>query len=134
MVSVFKYLKDTEDTAPHVSVSVSWIHFKSIFPNPDCKYVYTMRMSCTRLRTSHLLIIHCLYYKSGPPTCVHASVIVIFITALKAPKSFAFEIQHWSVKTTFLPICLCLHDIVTQGVLKMDGFLAVHKVIPPKLT
>ena len=35
MVSVSKYLKDTEDTAPHVSVSVSQIHFKSIFPNPD---------------------------------------------------------------------------------------------------
>ena len=34
MVSVSKYLKDTEDTAPHVSVSVSQIHFKSIFPNP----------------------------------------------------------------------------------------------------
>jgi len=29
---VSKYLKDTEDTAFHVSVS--WIHFKSIFPNP----------------------------------------------------------------------------------------------------
>ena len=34
MVSVSKYMKDTEDTAPCVSVSVSWIHFKSIFPNP----------------------------------------------------------------------------------------------------
>ena len=34
MISVSKYLKDTEDTAPHVYVSVSWIHFKSIFPNP----------------------------------------------------------------------------------------------------
>ena len=34
MVSVVsKYLKDTGDTAPHVSVSVSKIHFKSIFPN-----------------------------------------------------------------------------------------------------
>ena len=33
MVSVSKYLKDTEDTAFHVSVSQ--IHFKSIFPNPD---------------------------------------------------------------------------------------------------
>ena len=33
MVSVYKYLKDTGDTAPHVSVSVSKIHFKSIFPN-----------------------------------------------------------------------------------------------------
>ena len=32
MVSVSKYLKDTEDTAPRVSVSQ--IHFKSIFPNP----------------------------------------------------------------------------------------------------
>ena len=34
MVSVSKYLKDTEDTAPHVSVPVSYINFKSIFPNP----------------------------------------------------------------------------------------------------
>ena len=32
MVSVSKYLKDTEDIAFHVSVSVSMIHFKSIFP------------------------------------------------------------------------------------------------------
>ena len=37
MVSVSKYLKDTEDTAPHVSGSVS---FKSIFPNP-VNYQYT---------------------------------------------------------------------------------------------
>ena len=32
MVSESKYLKDKEDTAFHVSVS--WIHFKSNFPNP----------------------------------------------------------------------------------------------------
>ena len=34
MVSVSEVSKDTEDIAPHVSVSVSQIHFKSIFPNP----------------------------------------------------------------------------------------------------
>ena len=37
MVSVSKYQEDTENTAPHVSVS--WIHYKSIFPNPG-KWVY----------------------------------------------------------------------------------------------
>ena len=49
MVSVSKYLKDTEDTAFYLSVSVSWIHFKSIFPHPDRPIIYRVRWT----RTAH---------------------------------------------------------------------------------
>ena len=34
-----KYLRDTEDTALHIFVSVSKIHFKSIFPTSGNRYV-----------------------------------------------------------------------------------------------
>ena len=44
-VPVSKYLKDTEDTTPHVSVSVSQIHFKSIFPNPGIDTTYLLAES-----------------------------------------------------------------------------------------
>ena len=58
MVSVSKYLKDTEDTAPRVYVSVSWIHFKSIFPNLAKNYpcrVSVTREYCVTVSTHFLL-------------------------------------------------------------------------------
>ena len=44
MVFVSRFLKDTRDTAPRVYVSVSWIHFQSIFHNPAVFHVCLSNM------------------------------------------------------------------------------------------